>query len=67
MEIYVLEKNDVPFYIGKSINSFHRFYKHKKTYGVNISLYILDIIPDNEWKFWEKYYISLYKRKYNSK
>lgn len=61
MEIYILEKNDIPFYIGKSINSFHRFYKHKKTYGINISLYILDIIPDNEWKFWEKYYISLYK------
>jgi hypothetical protein len=61
MEIYILKKDNIPFYIGKSVNAFHRFYKHKKTYGININLDIIDIIPDNEWKFWEKHYISLYK------
>lgn len=61
MEIYILEIEKVPFYIGKSVNSSHRFYQHREKYGKHITLEIIDEVPDNEWKFWEKYYISLFK------
>lgn len=61
MKIYVLEKNKIPFYIGKAVNPFHRIYTHKKVFGQEIQLEIIDDVPDNEWKFWEKHYISLFK------
>ena len=61
--IYFLHKGDnIPFYIGKSINkNLHRSYQHKKTYGKNTIIEILDAIVTEEWLFWEKYYISLFK------
>jgi hypothetical protein len=61
--IYYLHKgNNIPFYIGKSINSkFHRMYQHKKTYGLNIFYEILDIVDSDKWKFWECYWISQFK------
>jgi hypothetical protein len=34
---------------------------HKKTYGKNIKMVILDKVNDEEWLFWEKHYISLFK------
>jgi hypothetical protein len=60
--IYYLCKEDgVPFYVGKSNNINQRRYNHKYTYGSNVKLEILDVINIREWKFWEKYYISLFK------
>lgn len=54
MQIYVLNnKNNIPFYIGKSNNPSHRLYNHIKTYGNDISLEIIDECSDNDWKFWE--------------
>ena len=58
-KIYILEQNNIPFYIGKSSNPYNRFYNHKIKYGSNINLLIIDDVED--WKFWEKHYISLYK------
>lgn len=61
MKIYILEKNNIPFYVGKSSNPPHRYYKHSKTYGKSISLEIIDEVEDNEWKFWEQYWICQFK------
>ncbi len=58
-KIYVLEKDNTPFYIGKSANPKHRLYSHKKTYGEDIMCFDLDEVEN--WKFWEKHYISLFK------
>jgi hypothetical protein len=58
--IYVLERNGVPFYIGKTIQTLkNRYYTHgdKK----NSEIYELDIVEDNKWRFWESWYIELYK------
>lgn len=59
--IYYLEKNDIPFYIGKTKNLRSRRGRHRSTYGKNINLNELDQVPINEWVFWERHYISLFK------
>jgi hypothetical protein len=60
--IYYLCKEDrIPFYVGKSNNVNQRKYNHKRTYGSNTSLEILDEVNIEDWRFWETYYISLFK------
>jgi hypothetical protein len=61
--IYYLCKDDgVPLYIGKTKNSpnlrlnDHRYKKEK-----NLNINVIDEVLTSEWKFWEKYYISLFK------
>jgi hypothetical protein len=62
--IYFLHNgNNIPFYIGKSINkNLHRSYQHKKTYGKNTILEIVDIVETKNWKFWESYWIEQFKQ-----
>ena len=60
-KIYVLERNRVPFYIGKTIQEIKdRYYTHgsRKT---NSEIIEIDCVEDNEWRFWESWYIELYK------
>jgi hypothetical protein len=61
--IYFLHKGDnIPFYIGKSNNPFkHRLHRHKKHFGDNTQLEILDSVFIKEWKFWEVYWIHQFK------
>jgi hypothetical protein len=59
--IYILEKDGTPFYIGKSVNFNVRKSYHRKKYGENISWCFIDEVSNDEWKFWEKHYISLFK------
>lgn len=61
--IYCLlsKKDGIPFYIGKTNNIYGREYSHKQTYGCDTILEILDEVPINKWRFWEAYYISLYR------
>lgn len=62
-EIYYItyDHEDIPFYVGKSINCYSRFFAHKKTYGKNIKMVKIDIVKNQEWLFWEKHYVSLFK------
>ena len=55
--IYILEKNNIPFYIGKTSSPKSRFNSHKRDH--NCEIFIIDEVDD--WKFWEKHYISLFK------
>jgi predicted GIY-YIG superfamily endonuclease len=60
-KIYVLERSGVPFYIGKTIQEIKdRYYTHgdRKT---NSEIIEIDCVNDNEWRFWESWYIELYK------
>ena len=60
--IYYLHMgNNVPFYIGKTINPQSRKYNHRRKFEGKILLEVIDEIPISEWRFWEKYYISLFK------
>lgn len=62
--IYLLHNGDnIPFYIGKSINvRLHRSYQHKKTFGKNTVLEIIDEVPTDEWLFWERFWIEQIKQ-----
>jgi hypothetical protein len=62
--IYFLHKGDnIPFYVGKTVNkSIHRSHQHKKTYGKDTILEILDIINTLDWKFWECYWIEQFRQ-----
>ena len=58
-KIYVLERNGVPFYIGKANDTIRRKHKHYQTYGTDITLSIIDEVED--WKYWEEYWIEQFK------
>ena len=60
-KIYILERNGVPFYVGKTLQKIQeRFYTHggKKE---NSEITEVDCVDDNEWRFWESWYIELFK------
>ena len=57
--IYTLERNGIPFWVGKCTNKVRRKHKHYNKFGRNITMTIIDEVED--WKFWEKHYISLYR------
>jgi hypothetical protein len=61
--IYYLEKNNIPFYVGKAKNIVRRKHKHYQTYGTDIKLCVIDECENDKeiWKFWEKHYISLFR------
>ena len=59
-KIYYLHRgNGIPFYIGKSKNSYDRLQNHKQTYGPSVEMVIISEVKN--WKRWEQYYIKKYK------
>lgn len=61
--IYILEKNEIPFYVGKAKDVVRRKSRHYQTYGNNINMIIIDNCED-EYKYWrplEKFWISYIK------
>ena len=60
IKIYILEKNGIPFYVGKAKNIIRRKHSHTRTYGLDIQLYIIDEVKD--WKYWECYWIEQFKQ-----
>lgn len=62
VKIYTLEKEEIPFYVGKTNNIIRRLNHHKKNLNLeNITLSVIDEVEENEWRFWESHYISLFK------
>ena len=57
--IYTLSENKIPFYVGKTVNFKKRWYHHKITYPNSI-MEEVDVVDDDKWRFWERYYISLF-------
>lgn len=58
--IYYLHRGDkIPFYVGKTKNLKSRLNSHKFVFGKDISIEFLDEVED--WKYWEKHYITLFK------
>jgi hypothetical protein len=60
-KIYILERNKVPFYVGKTLQEIkERFYSHgvKKE---NSEIIEIDCVDNEEWRFWESWYIELFK------
>lgn len=59
--IYILEKDNIPFYVGKSKDTVRRKSVHRLTYGTDIILTIIDEVEDLDWKYWECYWIEQFK------
>jgi len=57
--IYTLANNEIPFYIGKTVNVKKRIWQHKVKYP-NATLEEIDNVPTSQWRFWEQYYMSLF-------
>lgn len=62
-KIYYLHRgNNIPFYIGKTISEKDRKYHHKNRLGKDVILEVIDEIPTEEWRYWEEFYILLFKQ-----
>jgi predicted GIY-YIG superfamily endonuclease len=60
-KIYILERNGVPFYVGKTLQEIKdRYYTHGNK-KINSKIVEIDCVEDNEWRFWESWYIELFK------
>lgn len=58
--IYHLEKNAIPFYVGKTAKPNNRLNAHKKRFGNDIEMIILEEC-DDDWRESEQYWINYYK------
>ena len=57
--IYYLHKGDnIPFYIGKTNKPEWRIGGHRKLFGPNTKLEIIDEVLKKDFKFWECYWIE---------
>jgi len=61
INIYILERNGIPFYVGKAKNTVRRQHKHYLTFGTDIKVEVIDTVEDKQWKFWEQYWIQQFK------
>jgi hypothetical protein len=60
--IYYLEREGIPFYIGKTNKPSNRQNSHRaKRKDFTIHLHTIDLVDSNNWKYWETFYISLFK------
>jgi len=60
--IYFLHKdNNIPFYIGKTINPLERLLEHKREKHPDSIMEIIDEVSEDDYMFWESHYIWLFK------
>lgn len=61
--IYCLFENKTPIYIGKTKNDLKiRESQHKRKLKKQVEIFELDFIDENNWKFWENYWIQQFKQ-----
>jgi len=61
IHIYCLFEENTSIYIGKTKNSLNqRKNQHNKRLNKNLEIFELDYVQENEWKFWERFYIELF-------
>jgi hypothetical protein len=59
--IYILERNGIPFYIGKTIQDIKKRFLSHKDKKLNSEIYEIDKVSDDKWRFWESWYIEVFK------
>ena len=53
--VYLLRRDNKPFYVGKTTNPLKRWKDHSATFDINISMEIIDEFDDVEIKWVEKF------------
>lgn len=62
ISIYFLHKGDnVPFYVGKTTNLNRRRMAHSTERKHKVFIEEIESVNENEWKYWEEFYIALFK------
>lgn len=63
VKIYYLHNGDnIPFYVGEtSVQLNSRNAHHKQKYGTTTQIELVDEVENDEWRFWEEHYISLFR------
>ena len=57
--IYILERNGIPFYVGKTKGKWRKTI-HKRNH-IDVVYNEIDVVEDEQWKFWEQYWICQFK------
>lgn len=60
ISIYILVENNIPVYLGKTNEPNRRLKEHKVNFSKNISLEVIDEVEENEWVFWEQWWIEMF-------
>ena len=60
ISIYILLENDKPIYLGKTNEPIRRLREHRVNFSKDVVLEVIDEVEENEWIFWEKWWIELF-------
>ena len=61
INIYYIHNGDgTPIYVGKTTNLKERLKCHKQTRPHFTHIELIEMVNDDEWKFWEEFYIELF-------
>jgi hypothetical protein len=60
ISIYILLENEIPVYLGKTNEPIRRLREHRMNFSKDVSLEVIDKVEENEWMFWEQWWIELF-------
>jgi hypothetical protein len=60
ISIYILIENNIPVYLGKTNKPNRRLKEHKVNFSKDVSLEVIDEVEEDEWIFWEKWWIEIF-------
>lgn len=58
--IYILVENNIPVYLGKTNEPIRRLREHRMNFSKDVALEVIDEVEDNEWVFWEKWWVEIF-------
>jgi hypothetical protein len=58
--IYILVENNIPIYLGKTNEPNRRLREHRVNFSKDVALEVIDKVEENEWVFWEQWWIELF-------
>lgn len=60
ISIYILIENKIPVYLGKTNQPNRRLREHRMNFSKDVLLEVIDEVEENEWMFWEQWWIELF-------
>jgi predicted GIY-YIG superfamily endonuclease len=62
LAIYYLEKKKEIFYVGYTKNIKNRITEHRRRFGIETEIHILEYVNTSDKKYWESYWIEQFKQ-----
>lgn len=60
ISIYILLENEMPVYLGKTNEPIRRLREHRMNFSKDVVLEVIDEVEENEWMFWEQWWIEIF-------